>query len=103
MKAEIKSVSVLLVHGKEKITEFLTYGMPTYKEGDTITVVEPGHHEVAIMQRPQATYRVVKLTHIVLNVEPDEDTVLNEPYLEVEVEPVVAAFTDTFQRGDMYA
>lgn len=90
MKAEIKSVSVLLVHGKEKITEFLTYGMPTYREGDVITVVESGHHEVAIMQRPLTTYRVVKLTHIVLQVEPDVDIIRNEPYLEVEVEPVVA-------------
>lgn len=89
MKAEIKSVAVLLVHGKDKITEFLTYGMPTYREGDIITVVEPGHHEVAIMERPQTTYRVVKLTHIVLNVEPDEETVRNEPYLEVEVVPVM--------------
>lgn len=91
MKAEIKSVSVLLVHGREKVTEFLTYGMPTYREGDVITVVEPGHHEVAIMQRPLTNYRVTKLTHIVLKVEPDEDVVRNEPYLEVEVEPVTTA------------
>ena len=89
MKAEVKSVSVLLVYGNQKVAEFLTYGMPTYKTGDIITVVESGHHEVAIMQRPLTAYRVVSLTHIVLKVEPDDDTVRNEPYLEVEVEPVI--------------